>query len=156
MFAVRVDSSDSQLGLSGRTEGWHWETPTFPLMSSFSFPHFLFSIHGHNAEDSYNLGCVQRDKAFTRHRSSAISLAFQAVLITQPWTLLIHHSFIHLSIHVFIHPSIHSSNSYVCLQKPPPPPSLVASIFSMNIHQGTSEGYISPACGQPLQAPHHF
>ena len=51
-------------------------------------------------------------------------------------------------------PSIHSSNSCVCLQ--PLLQSLVASIVSMNVHQGTKEGCISPACGQPLQAPHHF
>lgn len=53
---------------------------------------------------------MERDKAFIGHRSSAL-LAFRAVFITQHWTLLFHHSFIHLPIHVFIHPSVHSSNS---------------------------------------------
>ena len=120
MFVVRVDSSDSQLGLGDSQD---WRAVGGNVCFSTHVQQFLFltfsSVHGHKAEDSYNVQCVERGKWSICHRGCAIFLAFQAVFITQRWTLLIHHSFIQLSIHVFIYPSIHSSNSCVCLQTPP-------------------------------------
>lgn len=91
-----------------------------PRRSSPPFPHFLFSVLGHNAEDSSNGRCVKRHKAFIRHRGSAIFLAFQAVFITQHWTQ--HPSFIHPPIHSCIYSSIHSF--FKRLRVPGGPPNL--------------------------------
>lgn len=102
------------------------------LHARLVLPCLVASVGRHDAEDSCNSWCMQRDQAAIGQGSSAIFLPSLAVFITQNWTRRIHHSFTQPSIHSCIHSSIpftHQTAVYVRGSSPSPTPGGL-SIFS--------------------------